>query len=179
MNSTAYILGFVCGIAIVAIICIAIRMIAARKDGKAPAEYDERQAAIRGKGFQLAYSTAIITLVLGGLAEMATGVAWCDLFVLAMIALWTSICVFTTYCVIKDAYFTLRTRRKPLMIILAAAGIINLAVSIMHIAEGSYIIEAERLSTGFVNLLTGACCLYLGVMMALWTLHERRQECDE
>ena len=178
MNSKAYILGFLAGI-IIASICIVLRIIILKKTSENTHQYDERQAAIRGRGFQLAYFAAICILVLGGLLEMALGIAWCDLFVLAMIALWISICLFTTYCVVKDAYFTLRGHRKLLIAVMGAAGILNLFISLFHILEGSYIIEDSRLSTGFVNLLTGACCLYLAVFMLIWTLHERKLEAEE
>ena len=118
-------------------------------------------------------------MVLGGLLEMALGKTWCDLFVLAMIALWISICVFTTYCVVKDAYFTLRSKRTLLIVIIGAASIINLCISTSHIVQGICIIENGRLSTGFVNLFTGVSCLDLAVMMTIRTFYERKMELEE
>lgn len=178
MKSNAYILGFVCGVLLVALVGIALRRLAKKKSGATACEYDERQAAIRGKGFQLAYFTALIVLVLGGLMEMVTGVLWCDLFVFAMIALWISICVFTTYCVVKEAYFAPRSRRKALILLMAVAGAANLGIGICN-ALSRGLLQQGRLSTDFVNLLTGACCSYLAVFMLAWTLHDRRQEDSE
>jgi len=179
MHSKFYIAGFWCGILLVAAFIALIRVYMNRKLGKKATEYDERQAAIRGRGFQLAYLTALVVLVLGGTAELSFGVSWCSLFTFAMIALWASICVFTTYCVVKDAYFTLRSQRRWLIIIMLAAGAINLCSTISHIASGRLITAEGLLDTGFVNLITGAACLYLAAFMLIWTLHERRAEEDE
>lgn len=179
MHSKTYMLGFWCGIALVAVFATLFRVWMKKKSGKNAPDYDERQAAIRGKGFQLAYITALLVMIFGGTAELSFGVSWCNLFTFAMIALWSSICVFTSYCVVKDAYFTLRSQRKPLIIIMAAAAVINLVVSIGHIRSGTLLTPDGMLGTPFVNLITGAGCLYLAVFMLAWTLHERRQEIEE
>ena len=175
MKSTAYIVGFICGLAIVLVFGIVLRIINKKKSD---CEYDERQEAIRGTGFKYAYFTAMIVLITGGIAEMILVAAWCGLFTLAMIALWTSICVFTTYCVIKDAYFTLRARRKALIAIFIASGAINICLGLGHILDGT-IIEGGMLSLNAVNLLTGAACLYLGIMMLCHGIYERRTEDTE
>lgn len=179
MHTKNYVLGLLCGLALAAVLRILLHIWAKKKLGQCSCDYDERQAAIRGRGFHLAYLTALTVLILGGLAELITGVQWCSLFTFAMIALWISICVFTTYCIVKDAYFTLRSKRRMLMIILLAAGAINIAVGILNAANGVSIAEDGILNLGFVNLLTGAGCLYLAAFMLAWTLHERRGEMEE
>lgn len=171
MNSNAYIFGFIFGVIIVAIACIIMRVVKRDKSG----EYDERQEAIRGRGFKLAYFTAIITLVLGGCAEILLDAVWCGLFSFAMLALWLSICVFTTYCVVKDAYFTLRSKRRVLIFIFFASSAINLYFGIRSIATGE-LLSGGMLSLYSVNLLSGVCCLYLGAMMIVRSLWERGRE---
>lgn len=168
MNGHAYVYGLLCGIVVVAIVLLLMRLVRHEKRD----EYDERQEAVRGRGFKLAYFTAIITLVLGGCVEQLLGAAWCGLFSFAMLALWLSICVFTTYCVVKDAYFTLRSRRKALIFIFFAASAINLLIGVRSIVAGE-LLEGGVLSLYSVNLLCGACCLYLGAMMLIRSLWER------
>jgi hypothetical protein len=165
-------LGVLCGLAVVLVIGIVLRII--NKSNKT-CEYDERQEAIRGTGFKYAYFTALIVLCIGGIIEMLLDKAWCGLFTFAFLAVWASVCVFTTYCVIKDAYFTLRSRRKALIAIFIAAGVINLGIGIGHIIRGD-IIEGGMLSLNAANLITGAGCLYLGVMIVCRSLYERRME---
>lgn len=174
MNNRSYILGFVFGMVLVAIVCFVLHLIKREKRS----DYDERQEAVRGKGFKLAYFTALFTLLLGGIAECILDAAWCGLFTLAMVAVWTSISVFTTYCVIKDAYFTLRSKRRLLIAIFCFAGAVNLFIGIRSIAAGE-LIEGGMLSLYASNLLTGTCCLYLGAMMLCRSLWERRREDTE
>ena len=175
MNNTAYMLGVLCGLAIVLIIGVVLRIL--NKNNKSCA-YDERQEAIRGTGFKYAYFTALIVLFLGSIIEILMDATWCGLFTFALLAVWASICVFTTYCVIRDAYFTLRSRRKALIAIFIAAGAINLCIGIGHIIHGD-IIEGGMLSLNAANLITGVGCLYLGVMMICRSLYERRMEDSE
>ncbi len=170
MNSNAYTFGFVFGLIVVVIACIIMRIVKQEKSG----EYDERQEAIRGRGFKLAYFTAIIALVLGGCVEQLLEAAWCGLFSFAMLALWLSVCVFTTYCVVKDAYFTLRSRRKALIFIFFVAGAINLVFGVRSIVVGE-LLEGGVLSLYSVNLLCGVCCMYLSAMMLIRSLWERRR----
>ena len=171
MKENAYMLGFICGLVIVFAVCIVLRIVNRKKKA---CEYDERQEAIRGTGFKYAYFTALIVMVLGGIVETMTGVSWCNLFTFALLALWVSICVFTTYCVVKDAYFTLRSKRGLLMVIFLAAGVINLCIGIDSIVRGE-ILEGGALSLNASNLITGAACAYLFLMMLGYAIYERRR----
>jgi len=179
MHSKTYMLGFICGLLVVAAAGIIIRMICKKKLGIGGNEYDERQKAIQGTGYKYAYLTMLGVVIIGGVIESLLGFAWCSLFTLALIALWISICVFITYCVIKDAYFSLRSRRKPLMIIMMAAGIINLAIGLRNCIFEGGIFPNGQLELNFSNLLTGAACIYLSLMMIARSIYERKQEIEE
>ena len=171
MNGT-YMIGFSCGLLIALIIGVVLRI---QRKNKYGCEYDERQEAIRGTGFKYAYFSAIIVMVLGGVAEIILDTAWCGLFTFAILTLWASICVFTTYCVIKDAYFTLRSKRSLLIVIFLAASVINIIFGIDSLRRGEIIVNAA-LNLNAANLITGAGCLYIGAMMLVHSLCERRQE---
>lgn len=172
MNNSAYILGFLCGLAIVLMISVILRIRLRNKQGY---EYDERQEAIRGTGFKYAYFTALLVAVIGGIIETLTKKTWCGLFPFAMLILWSSLSVFITYCVLKDAYFTLRSKRKVLTAIFLIAAAINLYFGIESILSGEMIVNGA-LSLKATNLITGVSCFYLGVMMLVHSIHERRQE---
>ena len=180
MKSTAYISGFLAGLAIVVLIVL-IRVFLKRRLGAGVCgnEYDERQKAIQGAGYKYAYTTMLITMTLGGIIENLFGVEWASLFSFAIIGMWLSICVFVTYCVIKDAYFSLRSRRKPLLVISLAAGLINLGIGLRNCIFDGGLIENGHLDLNFTSLFTGVCCLYLGVMMVVRTIYERRMEESE
>lgn len=171
MNGKVYVLGFICGLILVAVITIAIRLFARKKSCS---DYDERQEAIRGRGFKYAYFSAGITLVLGGVIELFTDVRWCGLFTFAILTLWISICVFTTFCVIKDAFFTLRSHRRVLIAIFLIAGGFNLFIGLHRelISNGMLTLNAS-------NLFSGVGCLYLVLMMLGRSIYERRLENEE
>lgn len=174
MNSKAYILGFLCGILIVAL-CVGLRYFFKKKCHMNGNEYDECQRAIQGTGYKYAYFTAIIVIMLGGIIEALFDFQWCNLMMLALLGLWISLCVFITYCVIQNAYFSLRCRRKPIMIVMFLAGILNLIIGLCSAAD-SGLIENGHLNLYAGNLLTALCCIYLAVMMFCRTIWERRQE---
>ncbi|MBP3410413.1 MAG: hypothetical protein J6J78_09815 [Clostridia bacterium] len=175
MNSKAYILGFLCGLAVVVIAGLVLRYIFKKKCLIGSGEYDERQKAIQGTGYKYAYFTALAVILVGGIVESMLNLQWCSLMMLALLGLWISICVFITYCVIRDAYFSLRSRRKHIMIILLIASLVNLGIGLRNtLAYG--IIENGQLGLNATNLLTGLCCIYLAAMMLVRTIWERRQE---
>ena len=59
--STAWAIGFIVGILIVAVACT-VSMKLATKKGVKPSKFDERQLAARGQAFTLAYATLGIYL---------------------------------------------------------------------------------------------------------------------
>lgn len=168
MKSKAYSLGFVTGIVAVAIVCLIIRVVLKRKTSVFSNEYDERQKAIQGVGYKIAYMTTLCLAALGGIISM-----WVEKFPLSMlefaiVIIWVSISVFVTYCIVKDAYLSFRARRKTLLAIWLVVGAVNIAMSLMPMLSG----EAESLS--FVNLLTGVALLYLSAVMGIKALIERK-----
>ena len=63
MNSLSYILGFLCGIAVVALVVLLIRLVFKKKSWVLCGEYDERQKAIQGCGYKYAYFTLMIAVI--------------------------------------------------------------------------------------------------------------------
>lgn len=176
MNSLEYISGFVIGVVIAVVIALLIRLLVKKKLGQNAYEYDERQKAIQGTGYKFAYFTLLICVVLGGIVETALGIGWIGLFPFSILCMWISISVFVTYCVIKDAYFTLQTKRTALMIAFLLIGLINIACVIF---DGDPVFADGKFGTIFANLCTGVCTLYLTGVMLVKALAERRQDGEE
>ena len=176
MKSLPYILGFLCGLAAVAVAVLVIRYVFKKKNTLLCGEYDERQKAVQGRGYKYAYFTMMIAVVLGGLFDQGTGIRWIEQFPFAMLCLWLSLCVFVTYCIAKDAYIARHARRKVLIGVFAATGVVNLAIAIREIACGEGILTAGRLNLTSSNLLTGAACLYIALALCVKAVLERRQE---
>ena len=176
MKSLPYILGFLCGLAAVAVAVLIIRYVFKKKDSLFCGEYDERQKAVQGCGYKYAYFTMMIAVVLGGLFDQGTGIKWIEQFPFAMLCLWISLCVFVTYCIVKDAYIALHARRKVLIGVFTVVGVLNLAIALSEILCGEGIVTAGRLNLSSSNLLTGAACLYIAIALCVKAILERRQE---
>ena len=179
MNSVSYILGFLCGLAVVALVVLLLLYAFKRKNGVLCGEYDERQKAIQGRGYKYAYFTLMIAVVAGGLFDTWTGVKWIELFPFAVLCLWLSLCVFVTYCIAKDAYVSFQAKRKVLILIFAISALINLGIALMEILCGDGIITGGCLNLTSANLFTGAASLQIAIALCIRAIYDRMQgECE-
>ena len=118
-------------------------------------------------GYKIAYMTTLYLVALGGLVSM-----WVEEFPLSMLefaitVIWLSICVFVTYCIMKDAYLSFRARRKTLLICWLAIGAANIVIGLtVGISEGH--------SVNYVNLLSGIALVYLSAVIGVKALIERK-----
>ena len=173
MNSVSYILGFLCGLAVVAIAVLLLRFVFKKKSWVLGGEYDERQRAIQGRGYKYAYFTLMIAVVAGGLFDTWTGVKWIELFPFAVLCLWLSLCVFVTYCISKDAYVTLQEKRKVLILVFVVSALLNLGIALMEILCGDGIISGGCLNLTSANLFTGAASLQIAIALCIRAVYDR------
>ena len=179
MNSIPYMIGFLCGIAVVALVVLLIRFVFKKKNGVLCGEYDERQRAVQGRGYKYAYFTLMIAVVAGGLFDAWTGIRWIGLFPFAVLCLWLSLCVFVTYCISKDAYVALQAKRKVLILVFAASALVNLGIALMEIFCGNGIITDGCLNLTSANLFTGAASLQIAIALVMRAVYDRVQgDCE-
>ena len=179
MNTVPYILGFLCGLVVVAIVALLLRYVLKKKNGVLCGEYDERQKAIQGRGYKYAYFTLMIAVAAGGVFDAWLGVKWIELFPFAMLCLWLSLCVFVTYCIAKDAYVSFQAKRKVLILIFALSALMNLGIALMEILHGDGIITGGCLNLTSANLFTGAASLQIAIALCIRTVYDRVQREDE
>ena len=179
MNSIPYMIGFLCGIAVVALVVLLIRFVFKKKNGVLCGEYDERQRAVQGRGYKYAYFTLMIAVVAGGLFDAWTGIKWIELFPFAVLCLWLSLCVFVTYCIAKDAYVSFQAKRKVLILIFALSALVNLGIALMEIICGNGIITDGCLNLTNANLFTGAASLQIALALCIRAIYERVRGEDE
>lgn len=175
MNSKAYIAGFLCGLIAVALASIIIHRLYKREYGVSGNEYDERQKAVRGTAHQYAYLTLLCVMVLGSLVEVMLGFNWISLFPFTILGMWISLCVFMGYCVMKDAYFTLRSKRKAFILIFLAVGAFNLFIAGSKLLSSDGFVTSGQLNYAFVNFITAISLLLLGGVMILKAVLDRRR----
>ena len=179
MNTVPYILGFLCGLVVVAIAALLLRYVLKKKNGVLCGEYDERQKAIQGRGYKYAYFTLMIAVAAGGVFDAWLGVKWIELFPFAMLCLWLSLCVFVTYCIAKDAYVSFQAKRKVLILIFALSALMNLGIALMEILHGDGIITGGCLNLTSANLFTGAASLQIAIALCIRAVYDRVQREDE
>lgn len=174
MNPT-YIWGFLCGLGVVALACILIRFVFRKKAWARCGEYDERQRAIQGQAYKYAFFTLLIALLLGGIAEEMAGVHPVDLFTFAVLCMWPALCVFATYCIVKDAYIALNARRRALIVLFLLIGAINIVIAV----TGDGFVCAGALDSSVTNLVTGIATFYVGGALCVKDVCERRRGDEE
>ena len=179
MNTVPYILGFLCGLVVVAIVALLLRYVLKKKNGVLCGEYDERQKAIQGRSYKYAYFTLMIAVAAGGVFDAWLGVKWIELFPFAMLCLWLSLCVFVTYCIAKDAYVSFQAKRKVLILIFALSALMNLGIALMEILHGDGIITGGCLNLTSANLFTGAASLQIAIALCIRAVYDRVQREDE
>ena len=179
MNSIPYMIGFLCGIAVVALVVLLIRFVFKKKNGVLCGEYDERQRAVQGCGYKYAYFTLMIAVVAGGLFDAWTGIRWIGLFPFAVLCLWLSLCVFVTYCISKDAYVSFQAKRKVLILIFAISALVNLGIALMELICGDGLITGSCLNLSSANLFTGAASLQIAIALVIRAIYDRVQgDCE-
>ena len=157
--NTAWAIGFAVGLMVVAAACTVVAKIAKSK-GVGKGQYDERQQIARGKAYTWAYATLLVYIALWMiLRSLEIPFFMQSLSVLAGALL--SIAVFVGYSIFHDAYFKASESPRQWLVIICAAGVLNLGLGVMHLVRGETL--AERLYDN-ANLFVG---LLLMVTLAL------------
>lgn len=144
--------GFLAG-ALTALLIFLIWLLI-RKSQKKNCEFDERQHLIRGKGFQYGFFTLLIYNVIYGAAYMDEMPDWCDNTTGIFVGVGLAVLVFGVYCIWNGAYMNLNQKPKEVYLFFAIACVVNFAVGIMNICDGS-MVENGRITFGSVNLILG------------------------
>ena len=176
MKSIEYILGFFVGLGIALIILWGMRKKFKRKFGHA--EYDERQKAVRGECYQVAFWTLVAYLAVNGIFCMLTGIVWAEPFIMSMTGALLAIGVFVVLCIRKDAYFTMNEQPKfykrlflVMIPIVAGTGLVSILSG-----EGSFI-ENGQLTSEVINF--EVALMLLAALIALHTRKEPQEDMED
>jgi len=176
MKSLEYYLGFVVGLVIAAAIVYVLRRRIKQKFGKT--EYDERQKAVRGECYKVAFWLLVGFLALNGMFCTLTGIEWADPFVMSMTGVLLAIGVFVILCIRKDAYFTMneqpRFYKRLFLVMIPIVG--GSAVAAMW-EEGVSLVENGRLCTEIVNF--EVALMLLAILIALHTRKEPQEDMED
>ena len=169
--SLGLVMGILCGI-LITVIIFSVKSI--RNKGKV--KYDERQIAVQGKAYKIAFFTL---LILDGLYA-CTDLIGLELPVSPSLAVFTNIviavCVMATPMILQDAYFQLNDNRKLIIIGLLFLLIGNAVPAVGKlVTEG--LMENGKLSfIGTSNLLCSFMMLYILALYGIKTLIDKKEE---
>ena len=172
MSEAAKNLGMVCGF-MVGLIIVVIIFKFVNRDNKAKTEYDERQLAIRGKGYMYGFYAiciyeAIISITTLYEVEFMTG------FVSHMMAVIVGILVQASYCIWKGAYWGLNNNVKRYAVVFVIVGLINFLTSIQAAGEGELLAEGH-FQPPFINLMCGVLFVILGIELLIKKYYDEKE----
>ena len=164
--STAWWMGFVVGILIVAVVCAIVAKVARRK-GAGVGQYDERQQIARGKAFTWAYATLMVYLALWMILRSLEVPFFMESLSVAIGAL-ISIAVCVAYSVFHDAYFKASESPRAWIVIICAIGLLNTGIGLHHLLTGATLRERlyENMNL-FVGLLLVATLAFIVIKRAM------------
>ncbi len=173
-ESLAYGLGFVFGIVIISAIIIIPMLIALTKDGKLKRKYDERQEAIRGRGFKIAFYTMVTMNMLYGFFQVACKELPIEPSVVVFIIVFMGVGVYAWYTILNDGYFALNERIPQTLVAFTIIGLVNLLIGLANIMDGTIMNEGV-IRFESISIVCGIFML-ITVLVILIKQHKDKKE---
>lgn len=135
-------------------------------------KYDERQALIRGKAYMISFYIMIAYYTIYGFSstlqdKFDTSTA---MFTGVLIA----VAIHFSYCIWKDAYFSLNEDKKKMMIAFGGIATINFVLGLGNLIHGKIIVDGV-ITYHCLNLLCAILFLYLFIVLFTKRLTMNRQ----
>ncbi len=172
----AYSLGFIAGIATVAVVASIIAIIYKKKYGRKKNDYDERQEALRGKAYKAAFFTLIIYMVANGVISKGLGIIWAEAMTEALIGVFLSVTVFVVICIKDDAYLSMSDKPATYLALFSIIGFVNIGISTFFFVRNESFLTDGILNEKAVNLSAGIVFIILAIAIAAKMLHDRQIE---
>lgn len=172
-------LGFFVGGGVVVGILLAIVIIAiCNNNGKVKTDYDERQEAIRGRGYKYGMYTAWILMGLYCVCEISEINLHMEAATIAFAILAISAIVQCSHAVFNDAYFGKNSNAKKFLICFGVIGIIDLICSIQYFVDGQLIVDGMMTWRGITPIVT-AMVIIIYVEILIKNIMDKKAEAEE
>lgn len=175
MNFTG--IGAVVGIIVGLIIAVIIVKIC-NSNGKIKTDYDERQEAVRGRGYRYASYTAWVMLGICIVLNLGDVNMHMDAAVIYFTVLIASALVSVSYFIWKDAYFGRNNNTKSYLIALAIVTLINIIVSVQAIAMHEFVVDGI-ITHRAINLECALIIIIIGIQLAIKNFISKSDEQEE
>ena len=169
-----YYVGVLFGVLFGACFCVILLCMITKGNHLQSAKYDERQEMERGRGFRYAFAASMIFI--GGtlICTMMHLISFYTENTLIGIGLLIGITVYSSYCVLHEAYFALNQKCISFIVITFLVGFMNFAIVIFDIINGNLIVDGE-LGDGALNLGCATMLLTIGFLSLFKYLANKRQ----
>lgn len=162
-HSFWYIIGFLCGLAVVALIGV----ILIKRHGHP--QYDKRQELARGKAFKAAFFILLYYLTVTGILDLVWGIRFGDSFTNSFLGICLAAAVFACSCIRHDAYFSVNNKPRSAVILTA----INGTISVLNLLRYGFL-PGGVLTTDSMNLICGTMSLVILIAILLKLAQDRR-----
>lgn len=141
--------------------------------GKTPVQYDERQIALRGAAYRLAFIVGIFSgyieafLLKRNLLPMDGSLA-------LMTSSFLMITVYVVYSISKDVYFGISGNWKKWTLVIFIIGIINLVTGILQIRTQG--LPAGILTSSNMDIIMGIMFLVISIAAVIKNAREKNEE---
>lgn len=173
MKNTIYLLGFLCGVAAVAVIAFVVGFVM-RKKGKKACRYDERQEAIQGRAYKAAFVTLAVYELVCGFFDLCTGLVWCDRIVGAFIGVAIALAVFGVSGILSDAYFRNGENQGLFAALFAFVSVVNIGFGIWKIIDGEFVVDGV-LTHHCLNMVVGLMFVPMLIAMLVKRVRDKRE----
>lgn len=167
-------IGIVSGIMLGLIICFIVFKFS-NNNHKVKTEYDERQQEIRGRGYRIAFYTAIILEALFLVLDYGSLALPADPYLTHAAVIFISCTVLGCHAIWNGAYWGLNNNRKCYFIVLGATVVLN-ALPVIMTATHEGLMENGKLSPVIMNLLALVMLASLGIVMLVRDRLDRNEE---
>lgn len=166
--------GIIIG-AIIGLLVAIIVLASSKTDDSVKSQFDERQEAVRGRGFKYGFFTMILCDIIITMLKLLEVSLLQELEVAMVLSIMIGVMVFASYCIWNDGYFALNENRKQLMIFLVIIGVINLLLGVVNVVEKVAIIDG-RLTFRSINLFCGLLFVVIFMVMFLKKIKDGKGE---
>lgn len=167
--STAFYIGLIVGILIVAI----VSLISIKR--KCRGQYDERQKAIQGVAYKFGFFAMFAYFIINGFICMEIG-EWLPIIDMNFIGLCFGIVCFAGYAIFNDAYLSLNSKPFKFSLFISFVAIINYVCFFINVMDGDTP-EAFLLNLICAVFLTVIC--FMIIIKVIIDKHNEKKELVE
>lgn len=146
------------------------------KDGNVKPRYDERQAAVRGRGYMFAFYSIIIAMCLIPMLP-DTAIAFLG-NTIYLIPIFIGMPIHVMYCVWNNAYMELNLNYKYWVGYMLFVGAFNIGLGIWAISSGRMIVDGV-LQVNIANLYLGILLFIIVIEILIKNAIDGREEDDD